>query len=583
MRSPSALLLALAGLGSTASAFEIALEKSLIPELKKPFPYLNLQPAVQPDSNIMKRTLLERAPESNNMTDFAAGTVDVHFDGNDLVAFKNPTTSKITVLPPISNLQPVKDISTGGAEKFLSDSKLFPKDGTSVKIVIGSKLQSVTHSEGANNVVNSDEGIVLATAKGQRTVKVDSTGETLDVHGTGSKATFGFGAGDKLKSLTYLWHPAKKADSTVQPGSVDDTRKAILAQLEPSAKIGPVKVDSIEPCFYDGGGRFIQPTYFFTATILPPPGAKTSGNAPHARISGYVPIGKTALEPLPSLVAPGDLTLPTEPQPPSRITRREEMPPVEERPPPPELDARAALPTVTVGRYVVRNDSSAWVASANDFWKKLTTTTPNKAHYVNSQYYWAHPEYFTTRKEAFVDSVNVALTEVHGNWDYFTTYQNWGEGVSLGDIPAPGYGSGGNPKGQLAYWILHSCEVIPTSTDYPGHGSDSFKPWWKIMQGGLHAALGFRTEMWIADGVTGPFATLAARGGAVVASWLQAVHDDSDYAPRPSNWYFDANRGIQEPMGRASAVFVCGHADDKIWDTQKLGKPTCLQEMWWNN
>ena len=54
-----------------------------------------------------------------------------------------------------------------------------------------------------------------------------------------------------------------------------------------------------------------------------------------------------------------------------------------------ELEQRNAAPpkpTVKVGRYVVRNDNAAWVASANAFWTKLSTTSPNKANYVNSQY-----------------------------------------------------------------------------------------------------------------------------------------------------------------------------------------------------
>ena len=172
---------------------------------------------------------------------------------------------------------------------------------------------------------------------------------------------------------------------------------------------------------------------------------------------------------------------------------------------------------------------------------------------------------------------------VHGNWGIFSTLRNNADLVRLTDIPSPGYGSGGNANGHLAYWIIHSCEVIPSATDQPGTPSPSFAPWWNVFAGGLHAAVGYRTEMWIEDRVTGPFASLVAKGGPVVGSWLQTVHDDSDYVNRPSNWYFDNNRQINEPMGRASTVFVCGHAQDKIWDTQKLGRPTCLQELWWDN
>jgi hypothetical protein len=45
--------------------------------------------------------------------------------------------------------------------------------------------------------------------------------------------------------------------------------------------------------------------------------------------------------------------------------------------------------------------------------------------------------------------------------------------VYLSDIPSTGYGPGAG--GSLAYWILHSCEVIPTPTDYSD--ADSQEAW----------------------------------------------------------------------------------------------------------
>jgi hypothetical protein len=57
----------------------------------------------------------------------------------------------------------------------------------------------------------------------------------------------------------------------------------------------------------------------------------------------------------------------------------------------------------TVGRYVVRNDDSNWVANANEFWGGLTTFFGG-AFFTDSQYYWAYPFEFSTN-EASPDGV----------------------------------------------------------------------------------------------------------------------------------------------------------------------------------
>jgi hypothetical protein len=72
------------------------------------------------------------------------------------------------------------------------------------------------------------------------------------------------------------------------------------------------------------------------------------------------------------------------------------------------------------------------------------------------------------------------------------------------------------PGNSLGYWIIHSCEVLPTQTDE----STSFDVWWNIFQG-LHAVAGYRTEMWISDGATGPFGFSIGLGAPVVSAWLK--------------------------------------------------------------
>ena len=96
--------------------------------------------------------------------------------------------------------------------------------------------------------------------------------------------------------------------------------------------------------------------------------------------------------------------------------------------------------------------------------------------------------------------------------------------------------------------------------------------------------MGYRTEMWIGDGVTTPFGQAVGNGVSVVGAWMNAVlNDQSSYAPSKGNTYYDGNRGIDEPMGRASSVSVCGHTDDVVTDIENLGRPGCLFEWWDDN
>ena len=170
--------------------------------------------------------------------------------------------------------------------------------------------------------------------------------------------------------------------------------------------------------------------------------------------------------------------------------------------------------------------------------------------------------------------MQVALNEVHGNWWLFSTKDNSHDLVSLSNIPATGYGGGGG--GSLAYWIIHSCEVVPTQTDE----STSFDVWWNIFNG-LHAVCGYRTEMWIDDDVTGAFGLYIGLGAPVVSAWLNEVASNDSYDDGVT--YHDDNRNMDEPMGRASAIAVCGHSDDIVSQVGSLGRPGCLTEWWFDN
>jgi hypothetical protein len=65
------------------------------------------------------------------------------------------------------------------------------------------------------------------------------------------------------------------------------------------------------------------------------------------------------------------------------------------------------------------------------------------------------------------------------------------------------------------------------------------------------------------------------------ANCASLVMSDNDYSGDPI--YYDSNRNMTEPMGRASAVVVCGHSDDTANDIGSLGQAICLTEWWFGN
>jgi hypothetical protein len=309
----------------------------------------------------------------------------------------------------------------------------------------------------------------------------------------------------------------------------------------------------VEVGYYDGNQDFIQPVYRFTATIHSE-AAKTDPRQRRidSHVIGYIPIEK-GIEPVPILSATPKV-MPA-------------MPTGEGVPPLPRAPVKEDDPTV--GRYVVRNDDPNWVANANEFWNGLTAIPSLAPNFTNAQYYWAYPYEYTTSKNDFVNSVNVALTEAHGDWWLFTTLQNCCDVVDINTIPG-GYGT--SAGGNLCFWAIHSCEVVPAPEDTANWPN----PWWNIFKG-LHAVVGYRTIMYIDDDVGYPFGYNLAIGIPFVSAWFSAVQGSSAYASGP-RWYC---HGANKLMGRACAIVVCGHENDNIYDTQVLAPANCLNVYWY--
>ena len=517
-----------------------------IPELAEPLPVVRLGPQVVAPEALMRdfaSTVARRA----TLTERGKPELRASFDGDRLVSYVHLTTGESRVFPSLESLQPGEHLgryAAAAAERILRDQSLFPEDMSEVVALTPATLFGARHSR---------EGGDSRPAEYLSFVRFERRIAGLPVFGPGSTAMIGVAADGSVHAFAHRWRKASGSEKMVAH-SREKIGIAILEQLRPSAEVNHVSVDKVTVCYYDSGD-VLQPVYRFEATVSSP----DSQLVANRHLLGYVSIGD-APESLPVLgVQRGGS--PAEPP-----ARRQHA----------KTSAQAVGGDPRIGRYVVRNDSPDWVSSANDFMASLEFAQAlfGVIQFTDSQYYWAEPWEFLSDKNAFVNHVQIALNEVHGNWGLFSTRDNHDDIVRLSDVPAGGYGSGGG--GTLAFWILHSCEVIPTQTDE----STSFDVWWNLFDG-LHAAVGYRTEMWIADGVMGPFGFAIGLGAPVVPAWISEVVGNSSYNPDAT--YLDGNRGITEPMGRPSAIAVCGHGDDTAADVAPLSAATCLTEWWIGN
>jgi len=549
----------------SASAADIQFQQSLIPDIDIKLPIFSLgSPAIVPQdllvefiNNTAPGVVLQGGNTDSNKTLYA-------HDGNRLVALFNQTTGEAKIFPTFSNLQPANSINTDAALDYIKNEEIFPKDDTILGLTTGSGLFGSTHH---NNTTPTSPKQYLAHVQIQRNVTVSN--RIYPVCGPGSTASFGFAADGKVHSLAYQWKPAKLSGRTLQASPAVSIYQNILKQLESQAPTASVTVDSVDVCFYDSGVDYIQPVYRFTGSVFGGPDNSTKPLT--AGIVGYIPIADSSPEAIP------DLNNPAQRPAPSSASSSNSSDPIQKR-----------GPQIKIGRYIDRNDTSQWYINSWNFLDALrasqdTVFNFNPVDFIDSQYLYITPAEVTTDKEYYINSVHIADIETHGGWNEFTTFErspDYPYIVHLSDIPSSGYGPGAG--GSLAYWILHSCEVIPTPEDFPNQPlSTAFAPWWPIFNG-LHAVVGYRTEMTIADSVMPEFGSAIGAGAGFVSSWLMTVSNDrADYVPPVID--FDNFAGFDQPRGRAAAVAVCGHEDDVATDVENLGRPDCLTMWWYEN
>jgi hypothetical protein len=476
-------------------------------------------------------------PEHRRLSDTVTGV----YQDKRLVALVDAESGEARMFPQLELLTPAEGLAESAraaAAELAEDRDLFPEDRTGRQVLEPSMLRGSRASR--RRVAAAADH--LAVARVRRHV------DGIPVVGRGSQATIAVSA-DGIEAVNLHWRAAEVveelAGTDIDPGRVAEL---IVEDLRVAAEDKDIRVESIDLVYYDGDQSFIQPVFRYRASY-------GGDDQPTGRLVGYVPAVRL-FEDLPVTI-PVQQELPNEPKPHAQVRPRNNRP--------------------TIGRYVVRQDNAGWVASANSFLTGLQAASVFNPSFapIDRQYYWAEPRLFTDENHEFVDGVQVALTEVHGNWGLFTTLKNNADFVQLSGIPSDGYG-GADGQGSLAYWILHSCEVIPTAADT----TTSYDVWWNIFNG-LHSALGYRTEMWINDEITAKFAFAAGLGAPMISNWLSTIINDDSYPA--TDTYFDDNVDMKQPMGRPSAITVLGHSDDTIFDTAPLSRPSTLQQWWYDN
>jgi hypothetical protein len=365
------------------------------------------------------------------------------------------------------------------------------------------------------------------------------------VCGPGTEASFKFSADGSVVGLTHKWRTARNTNSNLSPLSQDTIQSNIAAQLSAANINTNVTVLSIDLCFYDSGEKFIQPVYRYNATVSHPFGLGDGV------ILGYIPAGGNPPEPLPTLNPPSDQVIPTF-SPNSTVsnstgTNNTASPVIYKR------------DGITVGRFCMRGDqySPQMVVDENAFWSGLSSVSSS---FVNSQYYWDEPFIYENDAQYFVDNVNIAFTEGHGNVHLFCTDETldgWGVVHIPSDLPTSGFGPGAG--GSLAYWIIRACQTVSTPADYSAADFDlAFDPWWSVFNG-MHAVMGYHSDAAVYDNEMGSVGEALAQGQSAVHGWLNAAKGG----------------------GSTSAVVVCGHDDDTIYQIEDVGKPGCLRIWWW--
>lgn len=439
-----------------------------------------------------------------------------------------------------SNLLP-EEAAFKSAQDFVLKQELIPQDGSEVmpqKMITRSKTDITPDGKATTTDI-------LQTVSFQRNL------DKKPVLGRGSQLTIDLANGGQVVGLNRTWDQAVK--SSIKPefyseAEVYSAMEGLIKQRIHGAKQVTVKKPHL--IYYVNDGKYVTPAYFFTAVISTPDVAQK------AYFAGIVAAAKNS----PEAIMP--------------LRKKSETPGKAQASIKKRLLNKSVSPNdPTVGRYVVRDDSSDWVDDANDFKDGLNSGHPGGFPAITfGDYFWDEPFCWTTNDNDFVNKWHIALMEGHGNTWLFTTEKNCCDVVNLNSSSQPGYGN--HSGNSMRFLILKGCAIIPAPPDR----SDWATPWWRIFKG-LHQAVGFRTEMYIDDDISHDFGSFLAQNCRVLDSLFYCTDNCGAY-----QWErFWGSLG-DEIYGYGSIVMIPGFEGDGIYDTGAAQPATSTGlTIWWQH
>jgi hypothetical protein len=462
------------------------------------------------------------------------------------------------------------------ARSAFADERFIPRDETQLGVAEPIAVRGAMASRETENKASAPNGsearVVLTIVPAIRYVS------GLRVYGRGSHAVISIANDGSIVGALRRWRTASPAERIRTGISAEEVRERIERQLRPAiaSRGSRAFVDKISVAYYDGNAKYLQPVYYFEATIKP-----SAERTSSIKIAGYVPTGKM-IEPIPDLAVPPPGEKPEKPKQTSLAS--------------PPLNIIAGDPAdISLGEYANQDwpNDAGYVSMSNSFLSGLTflnSMFPGLTPPVTrTQWYVAYPwEVVGPSSKYFLNAVNVAYTVPHGDWLYNTTLANYGDAWSV-----PNIGTGGNPGfgaaagGVLATWIIMSCEVIPSMYDRQnevggsGNPYTAFDAWWPVFQG-LHNVIGFRTIMFYPDdSLQFGFGLDASVGGDLNAAWFQEVAaNDGD------NGTYCSQHLIGAPLvhyDRASTMVDARDLGQSIYNVSPQNASTTLWNFWMDN
>lgn len=510
-------------------------------------------------------------------------------DTENVLAFVDPVNGDLHLMPNFAELVRSEKAdkraeatfsrrAQGVARSAFADERFIPRDATQlavaepISVLGGTITQEKDQETSAVTASRGEPRVVLTIVPAVRYVA------GFRVYGRGSHAVISVANDGSVVGALRRWRTASPSERIRTTISGEEVRERIERQLRPTiaARGTRATVDRISVAYYDANEKYLQPVYYFEATVKPA-AERTSS----IKIAGYIPIGKM-LEPIPDLAAPPSGEKPQVPKQASRMS--------------PPTNALAGDPAdITLGEYANQDwpHDSGYVSMSNSFLAGLTflnSIFPGSTPPVTrTQWYVAYPwEVVGPSSKYFLNAVNVAYTVPHGDWLINTTLSNYGDTWYV-----PNIGTGGNPGfgaaagGVLATWIIMSCEVIPSMYDRQneiggtGNPYTAFDAWWPVFQG-LHNVIGFRTIMFYPDdNLQFGFGFDASVGGDINAAWFQEVAandgDDGTYCSQhligPPLVHYD----------RASTMIDARDLGQSIYDVRPQNESATLWNFWMDN